>query len=258
MAHSYYLRDTMADNFFSNLEDYSNIYGPSKKGEVASYRYGAYEAGRGIAGGNELIAGASRLAQEAAAFGSDAGDSANFIRNNAISLALTGGAIAARGYRQAGANALATAQYNSQVLANNLTIELDAFSREIQKVGATQRAQIGQSGFMPGSKSFLMVMNETISAAQRQTVIRRNAVYQKQQAIMFEGTMQKQAYDIQAQIAEITAQQAANNAADGGNDGDFGASEMGGGGRVSNNTGPAYNSAGSYVGYSSKLTGGYA
>lgn len=116
-----------------------------------------------------------------------------------------GGIVAQQGYKVAGQYALWAAEYNAKVLGNNLKIEESAMARDIIRTHATQSAQIAATGFNPASSSFLSILNDTINQTERDLVLKRNAVKQRQQEILFEGQMRKYYYEMKELGAELAA-----------------------------------------------------
>lgn len=129
----------------------------------------------------------------------------------AADLAVQGANLQAASYRQAAGASLAAANYNAAINRINRDRQLDATSRQIMRIGATQRTQAAMSGFTGTSKSFLSVMNATLAQFERQVVDVRNTAKQKEEAILFEGRAQAAQFENQARAAEFQGQIAAFN-----------------------------------------------
>lgn len=129
----------------------------------------------------------------------------NFI-NLGASLAQLGAAQSAQAYRLASAASIAAGQYNAGIERLNLNRQLDATAREIQQVSSTQRTQAASTGFSSGSKSFLSVMNDTLTGFERFIIDSKNTSVQRQQAILFEAQTQAVAFENQARASEYQGQ----------------------------------------------------
>lgn len=121
-------------------------------------------------------------------------------------LARAGASISAAGFRNSGAAAVAAANYNSQLETINLNRRLDALGRQAGRIASSQTAQAGASGLASTSKSFLFVMNDTISQFEREIVQQRNTTAQRIESIQFEGRAAASAAENQARAAEFSGE----------------------------------------------------
>lgn len=110
--------------------------------------------------------------------------------------------------RAAGHSAMQVAQHNARLEAVNLKVRLDVLSRQIGRVASTQRASTGASGLAIGSKSFMAVMDSTLAQFERQIIRERNASKQRQQSLLYEGTVAKVEAENRARAFEFRASQA--------------------------------------------------
>ncbi len=90
-------------------------------------------------------------------------------------------------YKAAGAASMAAAKYNAQLEKVDSERRQIQLGRQVSSVLSTQRAQAGASGLEVQSKSFLVLMNESLSTFERAIVDERNVAAQRQEAILFEG-----------------------------------------------------------------------
>lgn len=113
----------------------------------------------------------------------------------------------AGGYRQAATSTLHAAYYNVQLNNINLNRNLDAMSRQIRGTSSTQRTQAAATGAAVGSKSFLMVQNETLNAFARQASDLRASNKYQNQAEIYAAQTRAAAFENQARMAEWQADQ---------------------------------------------------
>ena len=116
-----------------------------------------------------------------------------------------GGQLSAQSYRLAGAASIAAGQYNAGLEQLNLERRLDGVARDIRTVGAEQRVQAVSTGFRGSSKSFLSVMNDTMTGFERLILDETNTSKQRQKSILFEAQTQQVFFENQARTAEYQA-----------------------------------------------------
>lgn len=129
--------------------------------------------------------------------------------NQGAGLAGLGGNISAEAFRNAGVASVAAANYNSSLINLNAQRQMNALSYEIQKFSSAQIAQTAVSGADPKSKSFLLVMSESMSVFENMVLDFRSSVTQQQEATEYEGRAAQVMYENQARASEYQGQLAA-------------------------------------------------
>ena len=117
------------------------------------------------------------------------------------SMQVSGANQAASAYRMAGVASLEAANYNVELEKLNLQRNLDASSRQFSRFMSTQRTEAASTGFLSGSKSFLQVVDTTLSVFERQLVDTRSASKQAAETILFEGRAAQVEFENRAQAA---------------------------------------------------------
>lgn len=113
-----------------------------------------------------------------------------------------GTAAAAQGARNAGAGAMAAANYNANLVSFNLNRQLDDLGRTINRTIASQRAAAGASNLSVSSASFLAVANTTMNQFEREILRRKNSAQIEREGILFEGRSRQAAFERQAEQTE--------------------------------------------------------
>jgi hypothetical protein len=131
------------------------------------------------------------------------GLSGMFTQSQGTSLQVEGNRLSAQGYRTAAVQTIASANFNNQIRQLNLNRQLDAFSREIRQFTAEQRVSAAASGASLASKSFLLVMNDTLSKFERQVIQARNSTEQAKNASLFEARSSAVSLENQARAADF-------------------------------------------------------
>lgn len=132
-----------------------------------------------------------------------------------ISLMTQGAELQAAGFRAAGNNAMAAAQYNTKLVDVNLQRQLSDMARQISLVSGAQTAAASASGFSVTSKSTLQVMDESLASFEREILRLQNNAQNEKQGILFEGRSAKAANEVQARQAEFSARQQRSQAVQG-------------------------------------------
>lgn len=109
-----------------------------------------------------------------------------------------GSGIQANAYRTAAATSRAAANYNAQVEKVNTERDLIKLGRQVSSFLDTQKAQAATTNLQVGSKSFLALMNDSLSQYEGRVLNDRNVSKQTQEAIKFEGESRARASEQRA------------------------------------------------------------
>lgn len=82
------------------------------------------------------------------------------------------------------------AEFDASSVRASTNIEINKLKRRTGKILSTQRGQIGRTGLSPTSKSFLAVMNDTISDAESEVRDHRNLAQNRINGIVFRAQVQ--------------------------------------------------------------------
>jgi len=132
--------------------------------------------------------------------------------DNALNLSVQGANLAANQFRLSGAANLAQGQYNAALQKLNTNRQLDALSREIRSTLSSQQVLTATSGLSTTSKSFLAVMNDTLTKFERQIVDLRSVSEQRQRQILFDAESRRVQAENQARAQVFSGQIQANAA----------------------------------------------
>ena len=102
-------------------------------------------------------------------------------------LSLLGTASEISSYGRAASGAMQAARFNAAIVDRNLNEQLGQLSREVRRISGAQVAGFGASGVSVSSGSALAVMNDTLSAAERQSAALKESARLEKTAILFEG-----------------------------------------------------------------------
>lgn len=136
---------------------------------------------------------------------------------SAINAQISGGEIQASAYRSQGANAHAIANYNIKLEKIDVARKVNDLSRNVQRAIGRQRVQAANTGFSSTSKSFLMVMSDTLDGfdtvftqAKADSEIRENQIrfQASQQAIDSENRARAAGFQAELSAFQIEQQQA--------------------------------------------------
>jgi len=105
-------------------------------------------------------------------------------------LTFLGGVQKASAYRAGGAASMATARYNASLVKAQEIEDVNDLARRTASFISTQRAQSGKSGFDPGSRSHLDLLNDTMTTFEREAIDVRNKSKQQQASVIYEGKVQ--------------------------------------------------------------------
>lgn len=125
--------------------------------------------------------------------------------NNGIKTQIAGYQMQAAGARTAAASTLNAAYYNVKINNLNANRNLDALSRQIGGFTSRQVAQASTSGASVGSKSFLMVYNDSLNTFTRQAADMRSATKYQNQSEIYAAQSRAVAYENQARMFEWQA-----------------------------------------------------
>ena len=120
-----------------------------------------------------------------------------------LQTSLAGGALGIAGMKSAAKSVLEAANFNSYIQTVNMRRNVDALARQGQRLFSAQQAAIGASGFSHGSKSFLMVANETFNEVQTKTNEIRYDFYQQDASALFEAKQQNRSFRMQAMTKSV-------------------------------------------------------
>lgn len=108
-------------------------------------------------------------------------------------------------------NALTQASLTAQEVQRDLNRKLGQLSRDIQRTASQQRVAAAGSGLAPGSKSFLLVMNDSLNQAERVALESRNSAKFAQDKALFQGQVASAQADLSASRARLSAGRATAN-----------------------------------------------
>jgi hypothetical protein len=120
--------------------------------------------------------------------------------------ALQGADLQAQRYRMAGAASAAEAKYNISLDKYNTGIQKEAFGRQVSDLFSKNRSIQGASGLSFGSKSYLVATSQNMSAMERQFMQLKNAAYQRQATLAYQGQNAANSAENSARIAEYNGQ----------------------------------------------------
>lgn len=106
-----------------------------------------------------------------------------------------------KAYEAAGVASMASARYNAAIEELNSERRQVEMGRQVSNILSTQRAQAGASGLDVTSKSFLALMNESISSFESAIINERNVSEQRQDSLIYQGRVAEAAAKAKADAA---------------------------------------------------------
>lgn len=152
----------------------------------------------GMLAGIGMQLGAGMLAQQGASAQAD------MIRVGG-DIAAQGALFTASGYRQSSVAVGQASAFNLEVDKINLKRRLDASSRQAQRLISRQSGQQAASGLSLGSKSFLMLKNETLDVMSRGFLHMKVDAENQKNAKIFETKIRQMNLENQARASEYQA-----------------------------------------------------